>query len=237
MKVKLTFPVLALALAAIALVASPNAFAADIDFNCSSGSGTTTAAGGQICSGGAPETTSPVTLLTWTEGGFTVTNTTTPTSNFVYNPNQGDQPPGTTGLGGTGIDSLSVAAASGDFTFQSVNLGSYTNNDLTYTIIGSLHGVTQFTEAGSVCVNSTTDPCVSVADPPFNSQATYYTIGGNGDTIDKLTISLTDNGSGTEYLDNIKVTPEPSSLLLLGTGLLGLAFVAFRRAKASGLTF
>jgi hypothetical protein len=41
----------------------------------------------------------------------------------------------------------------------------------------------------------------------------------------------TNDASGTALVP----TPEPSSLLLLGSGLFGLAFVVFRKAKSSGL--
>jgi hypothetical protein len=40
-----------------------------------------------------------------------------------------------------------------------------------------------------------------------------------------------------DFTPDATVTPEPSSWLLFGTGLLGLAFVAFRKAKASGVAF
>ena len=203
-----------LAVSALSLAVAPTAAHADTIINFGAVSGTDR------------------TFTSYTQGIYTVTPVlTSPNGGWVLNEAQGNPPPAITGgnaitANGTTITESGanqstitvsdVGAGGQPFVFEGLQLDTY-GVAASYTFSGSLGGSTVF----SGISGSDTTSSFANLDPS-----------GTGGPIDTLTITLADPTRDTIYaVDNIHVanTPEPSSLILTGSCLLGLAGVVRRR--------
>ncbi len=124
----------------------------------------------------------------------------------------------------------SFSAVSGTLTLDSFYLTAAINNGLTVTVTGALNGVVEETAVFEV---STMGPTLETLDWANIDTVNFVSSGG---VQDPRTVG--NFKSGAQFaLDSLTinqpastgVTPEPSSLALFGTGVLGLVGAARRR--------
>lgn len=163
---------------------------------------------------GLPSSGFPL-FTTYTESGFTVTNTA---GQFAVGDAFGDPVPDLF-MYDTSSSITVTHNGGGAFSFTDVDFANFNGTAGLYDIVGSLSGVQVFDNSGTIAGQGVFSP---------------YGEGFSSDAIDSLVITLTNTAAESD-LDNITLgttasaTPEPSSIALLGTGLLGVAGVLRKR--------
>ena len=153
-------------------------------------------------------------FTTYTENGF---NVTTSAGQFFVGQVYGDPVPDIFGTNTPATSAITLTrVGGGDFTLDQFALSS--NEGATrYTLTGFLGGSEVFFDKNMSVVQD--------VFAPIAPQATFV--------VDSVTLQFESFGSTSYNVDNIDVTPiatpEPGSIVLLGSGMLGLIAVVRRR--------